>query len=726
MSDAVDVTDKLTNARTASTQTVTLTNGARDILTILTTRPAQSFKFYVSSANAAAATFTMVAWGGSSFSVTPGNQSDGTAAGGAALAQTGEYTFDFSDRDTVALRHTEERYLYAYQFELDGAGAAATISEITANYPMQAPTNVWDGLYRIPIQCQFFDVTDNTYEDFTLHVNESSTVNTPVGAIMSGMLATDKLIVMFEEQLSAMKLSMVGNLVNQTGTGRTLAVKYWDGDAFGTVGASLMDGTAVTAGQTLSQSGLVNWDPPSDEEKTTLFGTIGYAYEISVGDVLSGTKRSTDGDGDIVIDLIDGIPARKEIEVYKFPANFKNKTFMCGYTKGNEGNRVDYCADNAPDVWNGEDTSMGGFQSIYVGDIEELTGATQLYNRFGSNIFSFLVLFKNSQMYMLLGDGPLDYKLYPVSFTIGCPAPETISTAEIGLEVGENVARNVTMWISHSGPMMFDGATLQRIEGLEPYFDPNDSRSINYDQMENFKGWFDSTYREWNILLATGTGQVSLNSWFCYDIIRKKWFEKSVGTADAISCGFNTIATNGDQHVYAGSTVGTMFELETGNTWNGTPMTNTVQTGDFFPTGNQWDITNLRRIKLAAKRIEESNAEVNLYYYKDTDSSSGVVISFLDIGTVQSNAGNAGIAFLDITAARSYEGNAGIAFLEASASTFDLSIDQGNKRLIRNTQRLNREAWAHSIKWVMTSSATAKGFQPIGWGYQYYWRRKDV
>ncbi len=719
LTDPVDVTEKLTNTRTDASNRVTIDSAGRDYIVVMTTRPAQSFKFYVYTANGDAADLAVTCWDGDDFGSVPGNQVDGTKTAGATLAKTGEYTFDFVDRDTAKPMHFEERYLYAYRFSLSAGDAV--ISEITANFPMQAPTNVWDGLYRVPIQCQFYNQSVVSYEDFTLHVSESSTLNTPVGAILDGMTTLDTLTMMFEDQLAGIKFTMLANLVNETAA-RTLVLKYWDGDAWQAL--TVTDGTSATADKMLSQSGLVSWDPPSDEEKQTLFGTIGYAYQLSNADgSLSGAEG---GDEEIVIDLIDGIPARKEIEIYKFPTAYKNKTFMCGYVQGNEGNRIDFCADNAPDVWNGEDTSMDSFQSIYVGGIEELTGARQLYNRFGSNIFAFLILFKNAQMYMLTGDGPLDYKLYPVSFTIGCPAPETIATAEVGLEVGENVARNVVMWISHSGPMMFDGATLQRIEGLEPYFDPNDSRGVNFDQMEKFKGWFDSTYREWNVLLATGSSQTSLNSWFCYDIVRKKWFEKSVGSADKISCGFNTIATNGDQYIYAGSTIGKLFELETDTTWNETPMTNTVQTGDFFPSGNQWDITNLRRIKLAAKRIEETGADVNLYYYKDTDTSSGVVMSFLDITATQSNAGNAGIAFLDITTSESNGGNAGIAFLEASSSTFDLSVDQGTRRLIRTTNRLNREAWAHSIKWVMTSSDTAKGFQPIGWGYQWYWRRKDV
>jgi hypothetical protein len=721
--DPIDVTEKLTNSRTDANNRVTVDSADRDYMVILTTRPAQSFKFYVHTGNGTASTWVGTGYSGTAFDVTLANQVDGTDTG-PALAQTGEVTFDFRDRDALGLMHFEGRYLYAYRFVL--SAGSAVISEITANYPMQSPSNIWDGLYRVPIQCQFYDSATATYEDFTLHVNESSTVNTPVGAILDGMITADKLIFMFEDRLAAVKMTMLGNLVNETGTDRTITLKYWDGDSF--EDTSAVDGTAVTAGQCFSQSGLIHWNPPTDEEKTTLFGTIGYAYEITVGATLSGDKGGAE---EIVIDLMDGIPARKEIEVYKFPADFKNKLLMAGYVKGNEGNRVDYCADNAPDVWNGEDTSLDGFQSLRVGGIEELTGATQLYNRFGSNIFAFLVLFKNSEMYLLVGDGPLDYKLYPISFTMGCPAPQTISTAEVGLEVGENVARNIAMWISHSGPMMFDGATLQRVEGLEKYFDPNEAVGVNFDLMDTFQGWFDSTYREWNVLLASGSSATELNSWFCYDLQRKKWFEKKVHiSADDIQCGFNTIASNGRQYVYGGSTTGFMYQLEEGTAWatgEGTsyPMVNVIQTGDFFPSGNKWDTTTLRRIKLAAKRVTEVNTRVTVSYYPDTEFPSGAATTFRDVSARKSNTSTKGVRWRDVTAGLSNSGAAGVSWPGDNVLDIDLSLDLGLKRIARDTASMNRTAWCHSIRFEFSSLETGKGLQPMYWGYEWFYNRKD-
>lgn len=722
-----DLSEKIGNSRDESGERFEINTADYDYLVIMTTRPVKSFKFYVSPTNpngvASAFGTTGKYWGGTAW-VGLGGITDNTISGGAALAQTGTVTFN-DTLGSVVPKHYEERYLFAYQFQLDAGDA--DIFEITANYSFQTPTNVWDGIYRIPIQAQFYNQSDDAFEDYTLHISESSTMGTPVGMILDGMTNQDEIYLMFEEQLSAIKVTMLGSLLNtnaqviDAAAGSDFA--YWNGSAWTAI-TTVSDGTLdVGANSSFAQSGTLAWDPPSTEEKITKFGKTGYCYRIMVDGTLFGTEGGVE---ELVIDLLAGIPAIKEVETYKFPLKYKSKLMLCAYIEGNEGQRIDFSIDNAPDVYNGDDSSLDGFQSLYVGGVEELTTGVQLYNRFGSNIFATLILFKNSELYLLTGSGPLDYKLYPISFTIGCPAPLTLATAEVGFELGENVQRNVSMWISHSGPMMFDGAVLQPIRGLEKYFDPNENASINYSQISNAKGWFDSNYKEYNILLPTGSGQTNLNSWFCFDIVRKKWFSKDTGSADFIQCGFNCIAASGDQYVYGGSLIGRVFHLEDGASWDGTAIQNTVHTGDFFPSGSEWDITRLRRVKLVAKRLYESGAVANLYYLKNTNADSGLSVQFADVSATMADSGSAGMNFADVTAAMSDSGDAGINWAPVPAVTLALTLSTGLKRLVRNTQNLNQEAWAHSFKFTFSSSTSGKGFMPIGWGFQWEHVRTDI
>ena len=686
-------------------------------MTILTSRSAKSFKFYIKTPNGSASTLTGNYWNGSAY-VGVTNPNDDTVAGGVTLAQTGEFTFD----DTLAvakLHHFEERYLYAYQFEL--SAGSAVISEITANFSMQTPSNVWDGIYRQPFQCQVYTAADTAWEDFSLHVGESSTVGIPVGCIMDGFVATnDKMILMYEEKMAGIKAIMLGNLINKAAS--NIIIKYWNGNAFATVGATLADGTSEGGTKTLAKSGLMSWTPPTDEEKTSLFGTAGFAYEITVDTTLTGAKGGAE---EVVIDIISGIPAQQTIETYTLPVQYKNKLMLAGYTQGNEGNRVDYSEDNAPDIFNGENSSLDGYQSLFFGGTENITSGIQLYNRFGSNLFSSLVIYKVNELYLLTGDSPLDYRIFPISFTIGCPAPDTLATAEVGFELSEDVARNVSMWVSNAGPMMFDGAVLKPMAGIEDYFDPNESISVNFDYLDTAQGWFDGTYNEYNILLPTGENQTTLNTWLVYDIVRKKWYQKDVGTGDTIQCGFPVTASNGDQYIYGGSLVGTMFRLENGPSWAGSDITNTVQTGDFFPSGNEWDITRIRRLKFSAKRVTESDAQVNFYYLADTDDGGGLNVTFRDVLNTVSNGDNEGVLFTNVTAAMANSGQAGVQWISQSAQTLDLSITSGFNRLMRNTLSLNQTAWCHSFKFEFTSSEIEKGMQPVMWGIVFEFVRKD-
>ncbi|MCK5600815.1 hypothetical protein KAR91_03040, partial [Candidatus Pacearchaeota archaeon] len=194
---------------------------------------------------------------------------------------------------------------------------------------------------------------------------------------------------------------------------------------------------------------------------------------------------------------------------------------------------------------------------------------------------------------------------------------------------------------------------------------------------------------------------------------------------DTIQCGFPVTASNGDQYIYGGSLVGTIFQLENGPSWAGSDITNTVQTGDFFPSGNEWDITRIRRLKFSAKRVTESDAQVNFYYLADTDDDGGLNVTFRDVLNTVSNGDVEGVLFTNVTAAMANSGQEGVQWVSQSAQTLDLSITSGFNRLMRNTLSLNQTAWCHSFKFEFTSSETNKGMQPVMWGIVFEFVRKD-
>jgi hypothetical protein len=687
--------------------------GANTNLIVLTTRPAQGFKFYVSGANGTASTMTAKYWSGSAWTAV-GSGSDGTAAGGITLAATGTYSFD----DTVSVakpKHFEELFLYAYMFTI--SAGSATIYHMTTDANWMAIKDVWDGVYRQPIQFQAFS-TDH-FEDFTLQVNESSDVNTPVGGQLDGLVTgTDHVITMFEDQTAGMRWTMLGDLINAAAA--VMTVYYWNGIAWAAV-SGLTDGTVNAAGtKSLTQTGLIHWTTPTDEQKQTLFGTVGYAYKIEWDGTLTGTKGST---VEVMVDLVYGVPTQNTVDPFDFSVLYKNRVMLGSFSAGNQRNRMDYCAANAPDVWNGFDSSDDGRYSLYFGNEDKITSAVQLYNRFGSNIFSMLLVLKEGETYVMTGDTPDDFQIFPVSLNTGCPAPLTLATAEMGFESGSGIQRQVALWVSHSGPMMFDGAVMQPLRGVDLYFDPTETEFVNWAKMASTaRGWVDHTYREYNLLIPSTSAQTTNNIWLVYDLIRKKWFRKATGSASFPQSAWTATYTTGRQAVIAGFYNGKIGELEVGTSWGSTYADQTsgsgiqqdLKTGDFFPANNIWDNCLLRKFKIICEKISSTlTVELNINYYENSANSASNVI-FEDQTDVD---------FTDMDA--DSDGTKEVIWASAASTALQLDLDVGTDRLTRLIQDLNQLGWSHSFEFSVTTTDVQKGWKPIAWGVRYRVERKD-
>jgi len=669
--DPIDYTEQANNTLATTGNTIPI--DAQKKWIIFTTRPAQSFKYVLETINDTTSTLQVRYWTGTAFKYP--SQSDGTTTGGIALGQNGIFTFDSSVSDAEPY-HMEGIYLYAYLFTL--SAGTAEISHVSVNAPWQPVVDVWDGVLRQPIQFQVESADE--FENYTDEVNYQSDIEIPIGGILDGLLTTDNIVVMFDERTAGIRFEMLAGLINENAADVT--VKYNTGAAWVTVGTSLRDETE-NVDATIGKTGLISWSPPGveDEHPVTLFGVTGYAYQITFSATLSGTKGIPVGeDPEVLVDLVTGIPAQKTVKAFKFPSAYKNRLLLCGYTEGKEANRVDYSSSNAPDVFNGLDSSMDGLQSLYFGNSDALTAGTQLYNRYGSNVFTIWLALKQSSTYILTGDTPEDFKIFPVSFTIGCPAPLTLATAEVGFEAVQGIQRNIAFWLAHSGPVMFNGSEIFPIPGIDKYFDPSESVCINFDYIENARGWYDTTYREYNILIPSGSAQVTNNVWLVYDIIKKKWFEKDTGAAGVPQASIQVVDTFGNKYVYAGLDTGYLIRLENGTSWGGTAIAAVLTTGDFWPSKNIWDKTIIRQMKIVTKATTPT---IDVVHYADTAASGTTIIN-------------------------------------------DGSLVASGYRLTRITKPFNLIGWSHRFSFQLSSSTVANPFEPIGWGIQWQYIRDDL
>ncbi len=697
LTNPIDVTEAANNTLTAAKDVIVLNAATYPRLLVFSTRPLQGVKLTVSSANASASTLAVTYWNGSTFAAVAG-ATDNTSVGGKALAQTGTVTWT-STVATAKPRHFEGLYFYCYMITL--SAGAGTVSHVTVDAPLQPLVDIWDGVYRT---CTQFQASRSSkYEDFTLEVNEESSVYYPICALIGGLTSTDHVIIQFTERMSGFRVKMNADERNETAS--VLTVNYWDGDSWAAV-SGLVDGTAV-GGATLAQSGTVSWDPPASgaEFSRHLFGSTGYCYQL----VFSGTLTDGTAHDGTSVDLVTGIPAQMDVPAFSFAADYKGSLMLLGRQDSSEPQRLDFSMPYAPDVFNGDLSSMLGEQSIYVGGAAAVTSAVSIFNRFGSNIYDTLLMLKDSETHLLNGDTPGEYQRFTISKTVGCPAPLTLVAAEAGFELTEGVTRNVAMWLSFSGPYMFDGAVLYPLKGLETYFDPSEEDlCVNFDYITRARGWYDALYKEYNLLLPTGTSE-DCNLWVAYDLVRKKWFQKNPASTNALipQAGFSVLDNAGRRHCYGALDTGRLMRLENGTDWDGEYILQVCETGDFWPDNNVWTLTRIRAFKVLARRIDEPHS-----------------VSVVHIGDTVDPGGSWFIEEEDVTW-----------FVDQDESWFTaeageqlrlyLGLDDTAGTMAVGNQELNILARSHRWRFSVKTKDTAMGFQPYMFGYLYQEERVD-
>lgn len=679
-----DITERMQNNLSDVSNRFTLVrDAANDIwLLIGSTRPLQGIKFYVQTVNAGASTSTVEYWNGSAWTAVAGF-ADGTAVGGVTLAQTGSMTFT-STVSTARIRLEDERLLYFYRVRAGATGtpdATIQIYHVTVDAPMQSIVDIWDGVHRKPVFASQGGV------DYTLEVQDPSSSDAPLAMDVGGGLGAT---VIFEDRMTAFKIRMVGSAVNSNAA--TLTVNYWNGTGFVSVG-TLRDGT-LTGGATFGRSGTISWNAPSplteqiktgEEAAFVGAGIRGYAYFLTASAGLSAS---------VLVDVVEGIPAQRfspEITIpgYRFPFFYQDRAMIACRLGSNDGNRIDYSGIGTPDVWNGVDSSDQG-KEIYVGGTEPLIAGIELSNRFvgltNAVTSTFALLFKQRETWLLRGTTPETFQLFPISLTIGCPAPLTLATATISIGGEAETARSVAIWVSAAGPMLFDGTTLTKlsfkqpdgaISSIDPYFDVNDSRETTGTAFLNARAWLDQY--EYNVLLPTG-GSTTCNVWLVCDLYRKKWYRKVPTTYPQM--GFALVDIYGRLAIYGGLDTGFMMALESGLTWDGAGIAHVVRTADILPSASMWDTTRLRYVKLGLVR--------------ETGIAAVLSIAHAPNGT------------------------------EVFTAQATLDVVGGTARWRKVTQALNLEAWSHQLELTLTTSDKGGAPRLLGLGLLYETVREEM
>jgi len=519
--------------------------------------PVSQFKFYVETANTAAATATVEYWDGSAFA--PVNTFvDGTLSGGVSLAQTGTMTFE-STANTASLKDLNGLLLYWYRVKISNADNDTAVYHVTCKVPFQPIKDIWDGMPTTILSCLKFTTK---YEDFTTSVFESDYLSTSGSTYvdLTGLTSSQSIIVGFDERQLGMRFNIIGGEENTTAN-TVASVDYWDGSDWASVG-DIFDGTSKD-GISFGQAGLITWGQVDAgvEFKTEFTGALAgtpilYYYRVSFDKTLSEGR----------VDQVTGVSAQKTIGNYKFPLNAMNRLWL--FSDQNDKKNKSICtAENSTTTLNGEDSI-----ELYWGDEKELMASAWLYSQYGASVYSILVVFKKNETWVLIGNDPENWAQYRISSSVGCVAPETVKVIEMPMSESKGVNRSsIVIFQAADGIYMTDGRPPVLISGELDIFDKRKANITNIYESFSFVNIEKQEYH-WCFTDTTHTDKE-----YVFDYNKRKWF--AIERPSPLQYGLEVATTDGTTHTY-GFIDSYMLRLEHTNAFDSAGIPQTFQFGD--------------------------------------------------------------------------------------------------------------------------------------------------
>jgi hypothetical protein len=266
--------------------------------------------------------------------------------------------------------------------------------------------------------------------------------------------------------------------------------------------------------------------------------------------------------------------------------------------------------------------------------------------------------------------------------------------------------------------MVFDGATMIPLPGVDLYFDPRKTSTyINMNYIHLARGWFDPFWKEYHLQFTVGSTATKNNTHIVYSLQFKRWFEiymdagsTSTGTGWG-QCQVNTRTSNGQIIPMILMDDGHLYRFGYGSDWHGNNLTHKVRTGDFFVGESIWIESRMQALRLGHEvpdfELSTDYITININYYQD-GSETAVALDDMDITNTDY-----------ITEVYLYAED-GTTLLEENGNeiTYD-NIDQ--YRYVIKTQHINKVAMTHQFEFTRVSTSAAflgnfgKNF--LWWGF---------
>ena len=565
------------------------------------TRPLQGIKFYVGTANATAATSQVYYWNGSAWSAVS-SLIDGTVTVATkTLSGTGTISFT-STVSTAKVKVVHETECYFYECVFSGIDDNVTVYYATVDAPVQPIVDIWDGVGRVAAgflahTSSYADYTTNVYSD---DYNDSdATTYCDVGTLTS----SQELYLGFLERAQGFYIKLPNPIAVNTTANTVISISYWNGTAWVSVGA-IEDGSSV-GNISLNKSAIITWQGlvENTEFTTTVANnTELYYYKITFSETLSAT---------VVIDYIYGIPSQVEVQPHRFSVLWQNRLWLCDEVNRSRNSAL--CSSyGTVSVFNGDDSEL-----FLFGSADKLVAGATLFSRFGGSIYDNMILFKQSEIYIVNGSSPSDFSIYQISDQIGCVAPLTLVKCDVSYEVSAGITKHVLLWQGQGGIYMFDGNAVTNIsKDIQDMFDPSNTNFIGYSSATN-ASFYDAAEAEYHWL--TGTREL------VFDLIQKKWFEITRGTGKKLISGWEVMDSYGNKFNYAGTTDGYIERLEYGTTMDGNTIDYSFWLGDLPLAKTSIYESEIRKIKLTGVDKNSTTQKVVLTHYGDC-ATTGTVL----------------------------------------------------------------------------------------------------
>ncbi len=596
---------------------------------VASVRPISGIKLYIDTTyyNNNTSESTVEYWSGRAWTEVS-SLTDGTSASGKTLRQTGTMSFTSTvDSAVVGLFYGLQAYWYRIRYTLC---SNARVYFITVNQPMQPINDIWDHEYRLVTGC-FFKKTAG-YEDYLLNVfsntYDSDLSETYIDA--SSATSSYELIVGFPEKSMGIYLGIAGGYENSNASVAT--VKYWNGSDWGSF-TSTQDDTS-SGGATLALSGIMWWNPAdrprtvsyyqadTNEYKRSIAGEEPmYYYKITFSATLDSSVR---------IYYIAGIPAQKTIPAYKFSEMFNDRLWLFDEYNGDRNKAI--CSSSGSNcVFNGSDTV-----EMFFGDTQQITAAIPIFSKSGSAIWENLIVCKLNETYIVDGTSADEFKRFLISDNYGCVATSSMDSCDVEYENQPWFNRNGAIWMSASGPVMFDANTVAPLwYDIGNYFDKKKAECMTAGYAYLSYGYYDNDKREYHLMFPSGSGASTCNKEFVYDVRRKKWSEIDRGSGLYTQCGCMARSTTGILYQYGCTEDGYMWFLDNGPLFNATGITHSFRLGDQPVAGTSYDSAYLRRVALTTI-AKTDGGSVTITHYGDGNNTATTLTSTQTVSTVAS------------------------------------------------------------------------------------------